>query len=999
MIKGSTFKKRFSFVMLMMLGQWAWSQNTVQGTITDEEEGAPIPGATVLVKGTTNGTITDLDGKYSIQANPEDVISISFVGFKTVEETVGSRTRIDVALGLDIEELSEVVVMGYSEKSRKELSAAVVTLDSKQMQSVTTPNLETMLQGKVAGLTVNSSSGAPGSTPDVRIRGINSINADRPPLVVVDGIIGGSYVPNDVESVNVLKDAAAIGLYGALGAGGVIIVTTKKGTTAKPQFTFSSRVGARQMTTGNFNLMNSQQLYDTQKQMWGDDEVGFLKARPEDLQKIDHDWLNTAFHKALLQNYTFTMKAKPGDLAYYFSLNYFDEAGTLLDTHYDRINLKSSVSYNPGKKFSFRNDINIQYNKSKTYDYNWLYDAFLYLPWDNPYDANGNPQYVDTKTPDVWYSRDRRNFMQSNEHDRIWSSGLDLMWSAVASYQVTDWLTLESRNRLSDNHSRYDNYVSPLTREGKSYNGTLSSSTGAGWSAISTNFARFGWSWGKHELNGFVAYEGKYYFNNSLSTSGRNLPLGIKVPDGSSVLISQGGYTTRTTYNSGISELDYSYGGKYFATVNFRADGSSLFAPGRRVGYFPSMSAAWLLSEESVFKNSWLDFWKIRGSYGYVGNDGNGNPDTGLGLFKYLPTYSLSSQYNNQPGAVPNNPISNKLGWETTRIINLGTDVTVLNGMFDLSVDAYQKYVDGMLFRNPLAYSTGYEYRWENIGSMTNSGLEISLSFNKSFGKLQYTSNFNIAFNRNRISKVTDVTDVQYVGSQVQQINQVDQKAFVWYMPKWKGVDPQTGNPLWEYQQTDANGNVTGTIDTTNYNAAQPQAIASAIPKYVGGWTNTFSYKGFTFSFLLSFQGGNMIYNRSRMFFDSDGAYTQYNMMQLQDGWSRWEKPGDIATHPRLIKNNTSLSNAVSSRYLEKGDYLRIRNIRLSYSFPSGFLNRVGFGDLSIYGSIDNLYTFTKFSGMDPDINLNNLPWQVPGTSDFKYPINKQFIMGLNVTF
>lgn len=986
--------------VILQFSLTSYSQNTITGLVKSSDDDQIMPGVSIKIQGKMVGTLTDSEGKFSLKATPNDKIVISMVGYKTAIKSIGDRNFIAVILDSDNTELAGVVVLGYSEKLRKEVSASVVTLDTKQLQNVASTDIQSMLQGKVAGLLVNSPSGAPGVAAEMRIRGINSINVDRPPLIVVDGIIGGNYVPNDVESISVLKDAAAIGLYGASGSGGVIIVNTKQAILSKTIYSFSSKTGIREASTGNFSLQNSQTLYETHKKMWGNDVVNFLRNRPEDLKNVNYDWLGDAFGKAIFQNYNFSLRGNPsGKTAYNLSVDYVNEEGTFKKTSFDRFNLHSNVKFTPSDRFQITNDINLQYTSNKTYFFDWIYDSFLYLPWDSPYGSDGNPQYVDATTPTEWYSRDRRNFLHSQSFSTAGSSGIDAIYSLRASYKITDWLKFETRNRLSANYGRYDEFISPETREGKSIKGSVSASTYEGRGIISTNLLRY--SFGKKEsiIDGFVGYEGGTYFTNSLGFAGRNLPQGIKIPGAASQLISGSGSNLTTNGQSVIGEINYSKNRKYFATVNMRMDGSSLFAPNKRYAYFPSGSVAWLVSEEEFLQDKGIGLLKLRASYGYVGNDGFSSGSNGLIPFGYLATYNVTGQYNQSPAAIPDNPSNNNLGWETSKILNFGVDVELLKNQLSFNLDVYNKNVDGMLFRNPLSFSSGFEYRWENIGAMNNSGIELGLNFNKKIGDFTYNGNFNISFNQNNITKITDVTDRQLVGSEIRQINEKGKSAFVWYMPKWKGVDTKTGGPLWEYLVTDNGGNVISTRDTSNYNAAQAQPISGALPKWSGGFSNTFTYKNLSLNFLISFQGGNTIYNRSRMFFDSDGTYTQYAMMNLQSDWSRWENPGDVATHPKLERNNTSLSNAVSSRYLEKGDYVRLRNVRVAYSMPGKVLKRLKLSDLIIYVNADNLFTLTKFSGMDPDINLNLQPFAVPGTSDFKYPINKQYTLGVNLNF
>lgn len=977
------------------------AQDLVSGQVISGDDSEPLPGVTVLVKGTTRGVITDLDGRYSVQADSEEILVFSYIGYKTREILVQGQSVINITMDIDMSELAEVVVMGYSQKTQKELSASVVSLNAKELQNVTSPNLQTMLQGKVAGLTVTSSTGQPGSAADIRIRGITSVNADRPPLIVVDGMIGGNYVPNDIETVTVLKDAAAIGLYGAEGAAGVIVITTKQAKANQHEISFSSRFGFKEATMGNFEMMNGAELYEAQRQMWGENNaISFLTNRPEDLEDKNFNWMEAGFERAILHNHNLSMRGSSDKVSYGFNVDYFNEDGTFIKTNYERLNLRGNLKFSPTEKLTIQTDINAQVSSDQINHYSWFEDVFWNVPWDSPTRMTpegsvlNGPDYI-TDPNNKWIGQFKRNFLHSAEYNQLGSNNNDAVWSTRMSYDITDWLTLETRTRLSNYSWRFKDYASPKTNEGRAIGGSVSESQGEGWGVGSTHFLRFNKSFGDHDLSAFVAHEGGYSINKETFITGINLSSqSIKVIDGASVIQDYGGFSDESTGISYISELSYGYAGKYFATAYYRVDGNSRFAKNKKYGYFPGGSLAWLISEESFLEGAdVISFLKLRASYGHTGN-------SNIPLYLSMATYNISRRYNGQPGGEPDNPANPELGWETTRMANLGLDLSLFNNALSLNVDVYHKSVSDMLFRNPLAFSTGYEARMENIADMRNRGIELSLGYTRSFGDFTYSGNFNISKNQNEITKVTDILDEQpVVAGAIEQINKVGLEAFTWYMPRWMGVDPQTGGPQWEVLNTDENGNVTGRSITNVYDEATFQPIESSLPEVSGGFNNSFTYKNLTLSVLFTFQTGNHIYNFTREFVDSDGANTGVNLMKLHDGWSRWEKPGDNATHPVLKRGGSNGAHHTSSRYLEKGDYLRIRNISLSYSLPKTMLDWARINSASLSLGVDNLMTFTNFSGMDPDIGLARSDYSLIGMSYLKYPISKQYILGLNINF
>ncbi len=841
---------------------------------------------------------------------------------------------------------------------------------------------------------VTAGSGAPGVPAELRIRGINSINADKPPLVVVDGVIGGNYVPADVENVTVLKDAAAISLYGSRASGGVLVITTKKGTSSQPQFQFGATSGIKKITSGNFELMSGTELYDTQRGLYPT-ELAFVKARPEGLRERNFDWLDEAFQNGMIQNYKFSVAANPGKLAYYFSTEYFKEDGTFLNSSFERLNFRSNVSYHATDKLSFVNNINIQLSTNESYFYEWLYDAFLYLPWDNPYDENGDPRFISQSTPaNQWYSRDKRNFVHTASNDFARFKGADLNWALTVKYQFNGWLSIETRNRIGGFVSRYDEFRSPESRDSRAYGGELNTTNNLNWDAISTNILRFDKEFGDHGVAAFAGIEGSTFSSYGLGARGRGFPLNLTVPGTASDPQAISGINVKGNAMSYFGEVGYNFQERYFLSASFRADGSSLFAPNRKWGYFPAASAAWLVSDETFLDgNAWLDFLKLRASYGVVGNDN-------IGVYEYLGGYSFLRQYNGENAGINDQASNPDLTWEETKAFNIGVDMEIFKRL-SITVDAYTKNVDGMLFQVPVPTSTGFQFIRRNVGAMTNQGIELSLTADVlKAGDFLWNSSFNIAFNKNEVGELVNL-DRSFKGpAPIRHIILPGQEAYTWYLPKWIGVDPQTGAPQWEKINYDESGNETGREITNTYGEAalSPQAISSALPDFLGGWTHSLSYKGLSLNVLFSYQYGNQIYNRSRQFFDHDGTYPEYNMMQLQDGWTHWQQPGDVATHPKLVFLGSG-ANEASSRYLEDGSYIRLRNVSLSYALPARLLESVKLQGVSFTASVDNLKTWTKYSGMDPDVTIVGGPFTAPGTSDFKYPISKQFLLGMQVTF
>jgi TonB-linked SusC/RagA family outer membrane protein len=417
-------KTRMLWILLAVfcLTMPSFAQIVIKGSVTDAGNNQTLPGATITIKGTTEGTTTDINGNYTITVkSTSDILTFGFVGYQREEVKVGTQTKIDIALVQDAVNLDEIVVMGYSDKKRTEISSSVAVLSMDKTRDATTSNIANMLQGKVAGVQVVSASGSPGSEAEIRIRGVASLSAPKGPLVVVDGIIGGNYDPNDVETITVLKDAGATGMYGSQANGGVIIVTTKKGKTDKVQFDFKSTVGFRVADHGNVSMMSGSQLYDAQKELYRDynsgkiDIIKFYNERPLELDSRNYSWIDEMFSPGLVQNYYLSAKRKTEKFGYYLGATYFNEDGTFKNTNYKKMNLRANTSYTFSKRVSVENNINISVNTGTTYDYMDMYYTYLSMPWDNPYDENGKARYVDGTTQD-WWSRDKINPLHTVEN-------------------------------------------------------------------------------------------------------------------------------------------------------------------------------------------------------------------------------------------------------------------------------------------------------------------------------------------------------------------------------------------------------------------------------------------------------------------------------------------------------------------------------------------------------------------------------------------------------
>jgi TonB-linked SusC/RagA family outer membrane protein len=984
------------FVCFGLLAHSIQAQTTISGRVVSLAESTVLPGVNVVVKGTTQGTTTDENGQYKIVANEGDILVFSFIGFLSEEVKVSARTSVDVTLSETLEELMTVVVVGYSEKKKSQITGAISNLSADDLKGVTGSSVEYMLQGKVAGVQVSNSSGAPGSSAEIKIRGTSSVIAERPPLFVVDGIIGGTYNPNDVESLTVLKDAGAVALYGSRANNGVIIITTKRGSSQKLKIDYKTTFGNREISTGHFKMMNSTELFETERKMFSS-SASFKSYRKDDLRTgPSYDWLNLAYHRGTIMNHNLAVSQKLDKVGFYLAADYYKEQGTLLSTGYDRLNVRSNFDFQLSERVKLTTNLNVISDQNKyPGEWQWTYSPYLYLPYDSPYDAAGNLRYLDGSNRDNWLTRDPINVLHNAEYNSYKYRSFQMNADATLTVAIIPGLDFQSRNRVSHYSSRDDKYQDVRTVIGRSNGGIIEFNTGLSSDVISTNLVKFSKEFANaHHLNGFVGFEASSGRNEGAGAIAIGIAPGLTVPQSAATATDVYGTKTPGKAMSFFTEVSYDFKEKYFLSASYRRDGSSLFGKGNRWGSFPAVSAAWLISGEQFMSSSKaLSFLKLRGSYGVIGNDN-------IGPFKSLAIYNFGAQYGGVPAGYSQTLPNEQLSWEATKTYNIGVDVGIFKKI-DISVDAFQKVTDKLLLNVQLPTSQGFEEALRNSGTVSNKGVELSIGGDViTRKKFKWNTSFNIGSYKNTVDRLPRSEDIRR-GGEVNQLLRVGENLESWYMPKWVGVDPATGNPQWEHLEYDTEGHVSARSVTGDYHSATYQIVGTATPKFFGGLTNTLSYGGFSLSATASFQQGNKVYHRTREFVDSDGAYFGFNLMKLDDSWKRWENPGDIATHPRVVFNGNNLSNKYSSRYLEDGSYLRIRNITFAYQVPAKLLSRVRISSARFFVSGDNLVTLTKFTGLDPEVNsfANTNYYEISGVSDFKYPINKQYLAGFQLSF
>jgi len=995
----------------------AFADFSAKGKVIDADTSEPMIGVSILVKGTTTGTVTDFDGNFVLTVPDKATLQLSYMGYKTIE--IRAIEDMQIIMETDAQQLQEVVSLGYSAVKKAELSSAVVTVDAEKLTDVTTPDIGNMLQGKVAGLTVTNASGQPGEAAQIRIRGTGSITAGSEPVYVVDGVMGGSFNPNDVETISVLKDAGSTGIYGAAAAGGVIVVTTKSGKkNDKVHVDLKATAGAKQALFGNYRMMQSAELYNFHKSLYSAGAFNVMYPKLEALP--DYNWQSEFFHTGVVQNYNVAVHGGSEHVAYYVSLDYFDEKGTFKTTGMKKVSGHASLKADITKWLDM--NVKVDFSKSSVdYPAVWtmMADAYGKMPWDCPYvyDANGNvtDKYVriDKNTrPDTggkWWSQETWNSLHSAQYN--YSRGDDFNFSGVLQLGVhfTDWLHFTTTNTFGMGNSLSTTYIDPRVYHDKYPNGYISKSTGMSKSFGTTNILKGGYQWGAHSFNAMAGFEYSYWNSEYTKAEGTDMPNGIDVLN-VSVMRGVGGYTIPGAGWAAFLQASYDWNKRYFITATYRAEASSIFAPNNRVGHFPSVAASWLISNEDFMKNQdVVSFLKLRASYGITGNNN-------IPAYRYLSSYTFTNilqdqwsrttlLYQGEVGAMPSRLANPELHWETANMAALGIDLCFIKKI-DMSIDLYQTDNTGLLLDVPVAPSTGFYEITKNIGAVRNRGIEYRLDINAiDMNKWRWDIGFNIGFNQNRVVSLPNHTPILQQESSVNQQVKEGQDIYTWYMKEWAGVDPANGDPLWFV--VDANGDyvldAAGNKTTTNdYNATQAHAVGKATPLFSGGLNTTLSWNGIFLHLSSNFQYGNLIYNYTRQAYDADGAYTGYNQLSIENsvlGWKRWQTPGDEATHPKAVLQGNKSSNAVSSRFLEDGSYFRLKNLMVGYDFPIQLIKKAHMTKCRIYFSADNIFTVSKFSGMDPEITLEHSGGQLAGMYTENYPVGRTFQGGVEISF
>ena len=1019
-------------LLFFLLSSFAFGQTyVVTGTVYDQSR-QPLPGVNILLKGTSKGTISDIDGKYSLEVPADGTLVFSFIGYVPQEEKIQSRSTIYVLLKEDKTELEAVTVVdiGYGTQQSKDLTTAISSVRATDLEKTPVPSLDQAMQGRMAGVQVFKNTGAPGGAVSVRIRGTASILAGQEPLYIVDGVpinntaTGSTSRPgenfggqtgnevinglaginmDDIEKIDVLKDAAAASIYGARAANGVVLITTKRGKSGTPALNINILSGAQAMTR-RYDLLNAQQYVAAVNE-------GLIRAGGEGTENIitevpfDTDWQDAIFQIAPMFSATAQVSGGNERIRYMMSGGYFNQQGIIINSGFDRFSYRTNLDYDVSDRvkvgtsmmFSLSNNVRLRNNGGAN-----VQDAF-----------NGNsvfgPSILGSAlvknpnspifTPDGRYFQDSltsiANPVALARQGEIKSQGLRMIGNMYLEYKLAKGLSFRTSFGIDLRDENETYYQQPAPN----------SPTGA--TLVKRSF-RERILTSENVLKYDLQSENKNHsYNFLLGMSTQNsvadgfwvgtadiAATTITVIDGGSRLLPQ--YSdpdARWGMLSFFSRAIYDFKKKYYLTLTVRTDGSSRFGPDRRFGFFPGVSGAWRVSQENFYKSDVVTDFKIRGSWGMAGNDQ-------IGPFDWRARGDvLAVKYLGQIGVAPISIVNEGYSWETNISSNLGFDFDFLNGRFGLIVDLYQRKTEGMLLPVPLPRTTGFASATKNVGDMVNRGLEFMVTAKLlQRGPFAWNASYNMAFNRNEILNLVSVSEIT---SGNFGFSHVAREGFpigaIQLYQLEETVDPEKGTR----RIKDLNGN--GARD-----GGDLTVLANALPIHTGGFTNNFTYGRFDGSLFFNWSYGNYLINNTRGFVQDVGKSTinAVGTNLSTEALGRWTKPGDIASFPGIDYSNSDVVSPGSlpaggvptDQNLEDGSFLRLRAVQIGYSVPRERAERAKLSSVRFNLTINNLFTLTRYSGYDPEVSHNFGTNIAPGIDSGTYPNNPKIVtMGINI--
>lgn len=981
--------------MLLPMCMFA-QQITVQGVVKDQT-GETVIGASVMEKGTTNGTITGIDGDFSLNMSPNGTLVVSFVGYKTQEVQVKGQKQLQVVLSEDAEMLDEVVVIGYGTMKKSDLTGAVSSIGNKDIKDSPVSNLGQAIQGKISGVQIVDA-GKPGDNVSIKIRGLGSIN-NCDPLVVIDGVptdLGlSSLNMADVERLDVLKDASATAIYGSRGANGVVMITTKRGTEGKGKLAVSANYSF-QNATNVPSLLNAAQYAELSNDMMVNSgrNPNPEWANPSELG-AGTDWMDELLHTGVMQNYTVSYSGGNEKSHYYVSGGFLDQSGIVKSVNYRRFTFQSNSDAQVLKWLKFSNNITFSADTKKSGSYN-IGDALKALPIYPVKNEDGSWSGPDGNSE--WYGS-TRNPIGPTELNKSQTDGYNFLANLTAELTFTKWLKFKStfgydaKFWFIDNFTPKYNWKPTPTEETSRYKSDNKSFT-----YLWDNYFLFDHTFAEKHRVGLMAGMSAQWNTNDYLNAQKNVFMfdNVHEMDNGEEMYAIGGNETEWALLSYMARVNYSYEDRYLLTATIRRDGSSRFGKKHRWGTFPSVSVAWRASQEKWFpKNDYINDLKVRAGYGVTGSQAS------VGNYSYLASYNTSVypfgiSSGNQTALVSSTLANPYIHWEEVAQTNIGFDASLFNSRVMFSFDAYLKETRDMLVKASIPITSGFEdttTTYTNAGKVRNQGIEMSLHTINLTGELGWETNLTATYNKNKIKDLN--SDVPYY---INQINNSyvtmlakDYPINVFYGYVTDGIFQNQSEVNTHAVQPGAEPGDIRFRDLNNdgvINDSDRTVIGNPNPSWLFSMNNSLSYKGFELSVFLQGIAGNKIYNANNI--DNTGMAAAYN--QTTDVLKRWQGEGTSNSMPRAVFGDPNQNTRVSDRFVENGSYLRLKNITLSYTFPKQWLQKAQIENARLSLSCENVATITGYSGFDPEVGIN-------GIDQNRYPISRTFSLGLNFNF
>lgn len=981
--------------MLLPMCMFA-QQITVQGVVKDQT-GETVIGASVMEKGTTNGTITGIDGDFSLNMSPNGILVVSFVGYKTQEVQVKGQKQLQVVLSEDAEMLDEVVVIGYGTMKKSDLTGAVSSIGNKDIKDSPVSNLGQAIQGKISGVQIVDA-GKPGDNVSIKIRGLGSIN-NCDPLVVIDGVptdLGlSSLNMADVERLDVLKDASATAIYGSRGANGVVMITTKRGTEGKGKLAVSANYSF-QNATNVPSLLNAAQYAELSNDMMVNSgrNPNPEWANPSELG-AGTDWMDELLRTGVMQNYTVSYSGGNEKSHYYVSGGFLDQSGIVKSVNYRRFTFQSNSDAQVLKWLKFSNNITFSADTKKSGSYN-IGDALKALPIYPVKNEDGSWSGPDGNSE--WYGS-TRNPIGPTELNKSQTDGYNFLANLTAELTFTKWLKFKStfgydaKFWFIDNFTPKYNWKPTPTEETSRYKSDNKSFT-----YLWDNYFLFDHTFAEKHRVGLMAGMSAQWNTNDYLNAQKNVFMfdNVHEMDNGEEMYAIGGNETEWALLSYMARVNYSYEDRYLLTATIRRDGSSRFGKKHRWGTFPSVSVAWRASQEKWFpKNDYINDLKVRAGYGVTGSQAS------VGNYSYLASYNTSVypfgiSSGNQTALVSSTLANPYIHWEEVAQTNIGFDASLFNSRVMFSFDAYLKETRDMLVKASIPITSGFEdttTTYTNAGKVRNQGIEMSLHTINLTGELGWETNLTATYNKNKIKDLN--SDVPYY---INQINNSyvtmlakDYPINVFYGYVTDGIFQNQSEVNTHAVQPGAEPGDIRFRDLNNdgvINDSDRTVIGNPNPSWLFSMNNSLSYKGFELSVFLQGIAGNKIYNANNI--DNTGMAAAYN--QTTDVLKRWQGEGTSNSMPRAVFGDPNQNTRVSDRFVENGSYLRLKNITLSYTFPKQWLQKAQIENARLSLSCENVATITGYSGFDPEVGIN-------GIDQNRYPISRTFSLGLNFNF